>query len=97
MSNPSATGEATLEDMRALYQRFLEIRTNTYHQINYADVVEALGSDGIPWQDSENTWNDTKHSYKWSNGNGSFLYISFKIDEGEEWYCSCTYSSDVME
>lgn len=97
MSNPSATGEATLEDMRALYQRFLEIRTNTYHQINYADVVEALGSDGIPWQDSESTWNDTKHSYKWSNGNGSFLYISFKIDEGEEWYCSCTYSSDVME
>ena len=45
MSNPSATGEATLEDMRALYQRFLEMDGV---QLEFEDgALEAIAEEAL--------------------------------------------------
>lgn len=92
MSNPQATGTASLEDMQALFKVLKETRECTY-----AQARQALGSDGIPWKDMEMTWNANAHSYKWTtpDENEDFLYITFKIQDGDEVYQSCTYSSDV--
>ena len=92
MSNPDATGTASLEDMQALFKILKETRECTY-----AQARQALGSDGIPWKDMEMTWNANAHSYKWTtpDENEDFLYITFKLQDGDEVYQSCTYSTDV--
>ena len=50
------------------------------------------GSDGIVWKSNENTWSDKIHSYTWENQDSDFIYISFEVEKGEEWYSSCSYS-----
>lgn len=92
MSNPNATGEATLEEMQQVYA-LLKDWQNTH---DYQQVSEMMGSDGIPWKEQDGAWTDEKHSYKWENGEGSFLYITFYMMDGNETYFSCTYSRDVI-
>ena len=94
-SNASATGAGALEDMQALYKLIYDNRSNSYHLFTYEQARDQFGSDGIPWQVTDNTWNDKVHSYKWEDGNGEFLYITFEIEGSDEWYQSCTYSSNV--
>lgn len=94
-SNASATGVGALEDMQALYKLVYDNRSNAYHLFTYEQARDKFGSDGIPWQETDNTWNDKVHSYKWEDGNGEFLYITFEIEGNEEWYFSCTYSTNV--
>ena len=93
LSNEDATGMATLEQMREAYAEIGELQ-RTY---TYAMACETLGSDGIPWKDSDATWSDGKHSYKWENSDGDFLYISFELSDGDEYYASCTFSRNVKE
>ena len=93
LSNEDAAGTATLEQMREAYAEISELQ-RTY---TYAMARETLGSDGIPWKDSDATWSDGKHSYKWENSDGDFLYISFEINDGDEYYVSCTFSRNVTE
>ena len=94
-SSPSATGDTTLDAMQDMFVDLYAVRNDTYHKIKYEQVRDTLGCDGVPWQLDEHTWSDTLHSYKWQDGD-DFLYITFKIDEGEEWYNSSTYSKEVM-
>ncbi len=91
LSNPEATGEASLEDMRAV----LSILVDWDTECDYAKAREMLGSDGVPWRELETTWNTKKHSYMWENADGDFLCISFTVYDGEEIYSSCTYSDSV--
>ena len=93
LSNPEATGEASLEDMRAV----LSILVGWDTDCDYAKAREMLGSDGVPWRELETTWNTKKHSYMWENADGDFLCISFTVYDGEEVYSSCTYSTSVSD
>ena len=93
LSNEDATGMATLEQMREAYAEIGELQ----RAYTYAMACETLGSDGIPWKDSDATWSDGKHSYKWENSDGDFLYISFELSDGDEYYASCTFSRNVEE
>lgn len=91
-SNAYATGTATLELMRKVYAEWTEPEKLTY------EVVSGIfGSDGIPWYDTDSTWSENIHSYKWADANGKFLYISFKLDGDTEFFNSCTYSHNVKE
>ena len=94
-SGADAEGYATLEAMQAFYAMVQEHKDNSYHLATYEDVRDRFGSDGIVWQDTEYQWGSRFHSYKWENGEGDFLYITFELGDGEEWYSSCTYSSSV--
>lgn len=91
LSNADATGMATLEQMQQVYAMLLDWQS----EHDYQEVRSVMGSDGVPWKDSDSTWSNEKHSYKWKNEEGSFLYISFQVEDGKEIYYSCTYSSDV--
>ena len=92
LSNASATGETTLEKMRALYA------TLKKSKIYYAEARDALGCDGVPWKDRETTWSAETHGYKWeSKEEDAFLYIIFQVEDGKEQYTSCTYSRNVRE
>ncbi len=93
LSNPEATGEATLEDMRTVLSLLIGWDTDC----DYAKAREILGSDGVPWRELETTWNAKKHSYMWENADGDFLCISFVVDDGEEIYSSSTYSNSVSD
>ena len=93
LSNPEATGDASLEDMRAV----LSILVGWDTDCDYAKAREMLGSDGVPWRELETTWNTKKHSYMWENADGDFLCISFTVYDGEEVYSSCTYSTSVSD
>lgn len=96
-SNAYATGIATLEDMRTAYAAIHESKTSASDTFNYESMRKILGSDGIPWYINESTWSDTRHSYKWESADGDFLYITFTIEDGNEWYISCTFSSSVSD
>ena len=93
LSNPEATGEAALEDMRAVFA----VLTDWDTECDYTKARDMLGSDGVPWKDLESAWNAERHSYKWTSADGDFLNITFKIEDGKELYSSCTYSSAVAE
>ena len=93
LSNPEATGDASLEDMRAV----LSILVGWDTDCDYAKAREMLGSDGVPWRELDTTWNTKKHSYMWENADGDFLCISFTVYDGEEVYSSCTYSTSVSD
>ena len=95
-SNADAEGYAELENMQAVYAAIQKVLSNSYHAFTYEDMRDMLGgSDGIVWKYNENTWSDKIHSYTWENQDGDFIYISFEVEDGEEWYSSCTYSSSV--
>ena len=79
--------------MRAVYAILIGWDT----ECNYAKARDMLGSDGVPWKDLESAWNAERHSYKWENADGDFLSISFKVEDGQETYSSCTYSFSVAE
>lgn len=66
-------------------------------KLTYEVVSGIFGSDGIPWYDTDSTWSEKIHSYKWADANGEFLYISFKLDGDTEFFNSCTYSHNVKE
>ncbi len=43
------------------------------------------------------TWNETKHTYRWETEDGKdFLSISFELEDGQEWYWSCSMSENVI-
>ena len=96
-SNADATGIAKLEDMQALYKICFENRTSAEHLFNYEDAREALGCDGIVRKNASYAWNETKHTYRWQTEDGvDYLSISFELEDGEEWYCSCSMSDNVI-
>ena len=95
-SNPDATGISTLPAMQELYKICYESRSNGYHVFTYEDARDMLGSDGIVRQNASFSWNETKHTYRWATEDGSeFLSISFVLEDGEEWYDSCSFSENV--
>ena len=96
-SNAYATGTATLEDMRKVFKELTGRGTTEKADRNYELARELLGSDGIPWYDMGSGWSDERHGYKWTNADGDFLYIVFNVENGNELYTSCTYSSNVKE
>ena len=96
-SNAYATGDATLEDMRKVFKELTGRGTTEKANRNYELARELLGSDGIPWYDMGSGWSDERHGYKWTNADGDFLYIVFNVENGNELYTSCTYSSNVKE
>lgn len=96
-SNADATGIAKLEDMQALYKICFENRTDGYHVFTYEEARDMLGCDGIVSKKASFTWNDTKHTYRWETEDGKdFLSISFVLEDGEEWYDSCSMSENVI-
>ncbi len=94
LSNADATGLATLEDMRAAYAFFCDY---TNPNRSYEKAPEILGSDGIPWKKTDTAWTDEYHTYKWTSAEGDFLTVTFKIENGQELFTSCSYSSSVAE
>ena len=91
-----SNADAELENMQAVYTAIQKVLPNSYHAFTYEDMRDMPGgSDGIVWKYNENTWSDKIHSYTWENQDGDFIYISFEVEKGEEWYSSCTYSSSV--
>lgn len=96
-SNADATGIAKLEDMQALYKICFESRTDGYHVFTYEEARDMLGCDGVVWKKASFTWNETKHTYRWETEDGKdFLSISFVLEDGEEWYDSCSMSENVI-
>ncbi len=94
LSNADATGSATLEAMREAYAFF---RDYTNPNRTYEKTREILGSDGIPWKETDIAWTDEHHTYKWKSAEGDFLTVTFKIENGQELYSSSSYSSSVAE
>lgn len=94
LSNVDATGLATLEAMREAYAFFRD-----YNNPNrsYEKTREILGSDGIPWKETDIAWTDEHHTYKWKSAEGDFLTVTFRIENGQELYSSSSYSSSVAE
>lgn len=96
-SNADATGIAKLEDMQALYKICFESRTDGYHVFTYEEARDMLGCDGVVWKKASFTWNETKHTYRWETEDGKdYLSISFVLEDGEEWYDSCSMSENVI-
>ena len=95
-SNAEATGITTLQAMQDLYKLCFENRT-TEHLFNYEDAKEALGCDGVVRNTGSVSWNETKHTYRWATEDGSdYLSISFELEDGDEWYWSCSMSDNVI-
>ncbi len=94
LSNADATGLATLEAMREAYAFFCDYNNSNR---SYEKAREMLGSDGIPWKETDIAWTTEKHTYKWTSAEGDFLTVTFKIENGQELYTSCSCSSSVAE
>lgn len=95
-SNPDATGIAELEAMQELYKMCFENRTAD-RLFNYEYARETLGCDGVVSKKASFTWNETKHTYRWETEDGKdFLSISFELEDGQEWYWSCSMSENVI-
>ena len=95
-SNPDATGIAELEAMQELYKMCFENRTAD-RLFNYEYAKETLGCDGVASKKASFTWNETKHTYRWETEDGKdFLSISFELEDGQEWYWSCSMSENVI-
>jgi len=52
---------------------------------------------GVVSKKASFTWNETKHTYRWETEDGKdFLSISFELEDGQEWYWSCSMSENVI-
>ena len=52
---------------------------------------------GVVSKKANFTWNETKHTYRWETEDGKdFLSISFELEDGQEWYWSCSMSENVI-
>lgn len=96
-SNADATGISTLQAMQDLYKICYESRSDGHHVFTYEEARDMLGSDGVVRKTASFTWNETKHTYRWETEDGSeYLSISFELEDGEEWYLSCSMSDKVI-
>ncbi len=92
-SNPEATGIVSFDKLKETFDWLHGIEMGTYP--TYEECKEHFGADGAPWWDG--AFDDERHAYKWETENGDFLYITFKVDNGQETYSSYTWSSSLND
>ena len=92
-SNPDATGIISFDKLKETFDWLHNIELGTYP--TYEECKEHFGADGAPWW--EGAFDDERHAYKWETEDGDFLYITFKVENGEETYQSYTWSSSLND
>ena len=93
-SNPDATGIVTKDKLKETFDWLRSQDPGTYP--TYEECKEHFGADGAPWFDG--AFDDEKHAYKWETEDKSdFLYITFKVEDGNETYWGDTYSSGLKD
>ena len=94
MSNPEATGIVEFDKLKETFDWLRGLDPGT--QPTYEECKEHFGADGAPWW--EGVFDDERHAYKWeTEDKKSFLYITFKIEDGKEKYSGDTFSSDLKD
>lgn len=93
-SNPDATGIVEFDKLKETFDWLRGLDPGT--SPTYEECKEHFGADGAPWW--EGAFDDEKHAYKWETEDKSdFLYITFKVENGEETYWGDTFSSGLKD
>ena len=93
-SNPEATGIVEFDKLKETFDWLRGLDPGT--QPTYEECKEHFGADGAPWW--EGAFDNEKHAYKWETEDKSdFLYITFKVENGEETYWGDTFSSGLKD
>ena len=93
-SNPEATGIVEFDKLKETFDWLHGLDPGT--SPTYEECKEHFGADGAPWW--EGAFDNEKHAYKWETEDKSdFLYITFKVENGEETYWGDTFSSGLKD